>query len=173
MVNDLLELARTQLGDGIPLRRQNCDLLDVCHWAIIDANAVHPGATFVLDARGDVTGCFDGPRLQQLMTNLATNAAQYGAAGTPITIGLHGDPQRVVFTVKNQGSTIAAATVGVLFEPFVQMPQQDGLPARRSLGLGLYIAQHIAEAHGGNITVASDMLSGTVFTVEIPRTRED
>lgn len=170
MVNDLLGLARTQLGDGIPMERRACDLREMCGWAIEDAQAAHPRAMFAFHASGDVTGEFDGPRLQQLLTNLATNAAQYGKPGKPIAIDLAGQAERVLLTVSNQGAVIPRELMPTLFTSLVQLPARQGDERpRSSLGLGLFIACQIAVAHGGNIDVVSDEQSGTVFTVTIPR----
>lgn len=169
MVNDLLGLARTQLGEGIPIERRECDLLDVCQWAIEDANAAHPRASFQLNATGELIGCFDGARLQQLFTNLANNAAQYGTPGRPIVIDIAGEDERVLFKVHNEGPPISKDALPRLFSSLVQLPEQEGNErARSSLGLGLFIAKHIAVAHGGCIHVQSDA-SGTVFTVDVPR----
>lgn len=170
MVNDLLGLARTQLGDGIPIERKECDLLPMCQWAIEDANAAHPRAQFELNASGELTGLFDQARLQQLLTNLASNAAQYGMPGTPIDIDIVGERDRVVLKVRNQGATIPRDVLPILFTSLVQLPEQEGnARPRSSLGLGLYIAKQIAVAHGGDIDVVSDEVAGTVFTAIVPR----
>jgi signal transduction histidine kinase len=170
MVNDLLGLARTQLGDGITIERKECDLLQMCQWAIEDANAAHPQARFDLNAVGELMGSFDQARLQQLLTNLANNAAQYGTPGKPIVIDIAGEKDRVVIKVCNQGAPIPKEALPKLFNPLVQLPEPDGTERHRSsLGLGLFIAKQIAVAHGGNIDVASDDVAGTVFTVTVPR----
>jgi len=168
MVNDLLGLARTQLGDGIPIERRECDLLEMCQWAIEDASAAHPRANFDLRASGELMGLFDQARLQQLLTNLANNAAQYGAAGKPITIEIEGLETHIALTVRNQGAVIPDALLPTLFDSLVQLPESDSRPAS-SLGLGLFIAKKIAVAHGGKIDVVSNDIVGTMFTVEIPR----
>lgn len=170
IVNDLLGLARTQLGDGIPIERRECDLLEMCQWAIEDANAAHPRAHFELHAIGELMGSFDQARLQQLLTNLANNAAQYGTPGKPIVIDVAGERDRVLLKVRNEGTAIPKEVLPVLFSSLVQLPEQDGNERpRSSLGLGLYIAKQIAVAHGGDIDVVSDDLAGTVFTVDVPR----
>jgi signal transduction histidine kinase len=170
IVNDLLGLARIQLGDGIPIERRECDLLEMCQWVIEDASAAHPRASFDLRASGELIGLFDQARLQQLLTNLANNAAQYGAAGKPITIEIEGQDTRIVLTVRNQGAVIPNELLPTLFDSLVQLPEKkgDSRPAS-SLGLGLFIAKKIAIAHGGEIDVVSNDIVGTVFTVEIPR----
>lgn len=170
MVNDLLGLARSQLGNGIPIERRQCDLLDMGHWAIEDANAAHPRARFELNATGELHGRFDGARLQQLLTNLANNAAQYGTPGKPIRVDIVGEQDRVLLKVRNEGPAIPEKALPSLFSSLVQLPEQagDGRP-RSSLGLGLFIAKEIAVAHGGDIAVESSDATGTVFTVEVPR----
>lgn len=169
MVNDLLALARTQLGDGISIERQECDLLEMCQWAIEDANAAYPRAHFELNATGELIGKFDSPRLQQLLTNLASNAAQHGSPGAPVRVDIAGGDDFVRLTVHNQGAAIPADLLPTLFTSLVQLPQQENSVARRdSLGLGLFIAKQIAVAHGGDIDAASDS-TGTTFTVEVPR----
>lgn len=170
MVNDLLALARTQFGEGISINRENCDLREMCKWAIEDANAAHPRAQFDLHSTGELTGAFDQSRLQQLLTNLAINAAQYGASGSPINIHIVGEADRILLGVRNQGATIPTAALPNLFTSLVQLPEKTGdTRPRSSLGLGLYIAKQIAVAHGGDIDVRSDDLNGTAFTVWIPR----
>jgi signal transduction histidine kinase len=170
MVNDLLALARTQLGEGIPIVRADCDLLQTCQWAIEDANAAFPRAQFNLHATGELMGAFDESRLQQLMTNLTINAAQYGAPLTPINVHIAGRSNDVLLTVQNQGKTIPENVLPTLFTSLVQASENHGeVTPRSSLGLGLYIAKQIATAHGGDISATSDALQGTVFSVRIPR----
>lgn len=170
MVNDLLGLARTQLGNGIPIERRQCDLLEIAQWAVEDAGAAHPRARFELNPSGELKGEFDAPRLQQLLTNLANNAAQYGAPGKPIAIDLVGEEQRVLLKVRNQGAVIPKEVLPTLFTSLVQLPEEVGNERpHSSLGLGLFIARQIAEAHGGTIEVVSDEENGTVFTVDVPR----
>lgn len=170
MVNDLLALARTQLGEGIPIVRKECDLLQMCQWAIEDANAAHPRAQFDLHATGELMGAFDQPRLQQMLTNLVTNAAQYGASHTAINVRIVGHPDHVLLSVQNHGPTIPENVLPTLFTSLVQASDNEVQPRPRSnLGLGLYIAKQIATAHGGDISASSDDANGTVFSVQIPR----
>lgn len=170
MVNDLLGLARTQLGEGIEIQRQQCDLLEMCQWAIEDANASHPRTEFKLIALGELMGQFDQARLQQLLTNLANNAAQYGAPGKPIIVEITGETERVLISVRNEGPTIPEDALPKLFSSLVQLPRHDGdVRPRSSLGLGLFIAKQIAVAHGGDIHVRSDEATGTVYTAIVPR----
>ena len=173
MIKDLLEYARTQLGGGIPLTRAPVDLRDICQAARDDTQAAYPDCPFALETSGDLTGSFDGPRLQQLFSNLLNNAAQYRDDTHPVTLSVHGNADGVTAKVCNLGPVIPAGSLQAIFDPLVQLSvnpgEQQGAPSS-SLGLGLFIAREITSAHGGTITAASNHESGTVFTVKLPRT---
>ena len=174
MINDLLEYARTQLGEGIPLTLGMVDLHEVCQAARDDTHAAYPDCPFALETAGDLAGLFDGPRLQQLFSNLLNNAAQYRDATHPVTLSVHGHADSITAQVRNLGPVIPAQSLQAIFDPLVQLSvtpgEQQGAPSS-SLGLGLFIAREITSAHGGTITAASNRESGTVFTVELPRVR--
>jgi len=170
MVADLIEYTRTQLGSGMPINLQSENLKETGSWALDDARGVHPDRPFEMDASGNLQGRYDQVRLHQLLTNLLMNAAQYGTAGKPIKLVLRGEPQTLLATVNNQGRVMSRAYLRAIFKPLVQGPVDatDTRPTT-SLGLGLYIAHKIADAHGGDISVTSDEATGTTFTVRIPR----
>src|SRR6478672_10169421 len=170
MVADLLGYTRTQLGSGMPIVPAMVDVRTVCESALEDAKAAHPESLLELQATGNTTGSFDGVRLHQLFANLLFNAAQYGDRDKPVVLGVHGDAFGITVQVTNQGQQIPAESLSAIFKPLVQLPDggvQDERP-RTSLGLGLFVAREIAEAHGGTIEVLSDAGRGTVFTVRIP-----
>ena len=132
--------------------------------------AAHPQSSFELLARGHTTGVFDGVRLHQLFANLLFNAAQYGDRERPVVLGIHGGTHGITVQVTNHGQPIPATSLSAIFKPLVQLPDegaQDERP-RTSLGLGLFVAREIAEAHGGSIEVQSDAERGTIFTVRLP-----
>jgi len=174
MINDLLEYARTQLGGGIPLTLSQVNLRDICQAARDDTQAAYPDCPFALETSGDLAGSFDGPRLQQLFSNLLNNAAQYRDDAHPVTLTVRGDADGVTVQVCNLGPVIPAQSLQAIFDPLVQLSvnagEQQGAPSS-SLGLGLFIAREITSAHGGTITAASNQESGTVFTVKLPRAR--
>ena len=118
-------------------------------------------------------GAFDAVRLHQLFVNLLVNAAQYGTHGKPVLLDTNGsDADWITANVTNYGLPIPPASLSAIFKPLVQLPldgeQEDARP-RTSLGLGLFIAREIAEAHQGALAVQSDATSGTVFSVRLPR----
>ena len=171
MVADLLGFTRTQLGVGMPIKRQASDVEKICRAAVEDASATHPNVPFVLDIRGDLKGSFDAIRLHQLLTNLLVNAAQYGTAGQPVTLGSSSTAQELEIKVTNFGSVIPEEALQAIFKPLVQLssPDVEDNRPRTSLGLGLFVAHEIAQGHGGALTVTSDEIAGTVFTLMLPR----
>jgi signal transduction histidine kinase len=174
MVNDLLEYARTELGGKMPVSPSLGDMRDICQASVEEAQAVHPDCDFELVCHGEMIGDFDKPRLSQVFSNLLNNAAQYRSAKRPVTLATEGSKSEVVVTVTNFGREIAPESLRSIFDPLVQLSvsnDQKG-PASTSLGLGLFIAREITEAHGGSISVESSAKTGTVFTVRLPRASE-
>jgi signal transduction histidine kinase len=171
MVNDLLEYSRTQLGGAIPIESAVQDMAPACAAAIDAAQAAHPECTFLLDVDGDLACNFDYERLQQVFSNLLNNAAQYSPPGEPVNLRASGDPDAVFVRVSNRGRVIPGNALAMIFNPLVQLapaPDDRGRPST-SIGLGLFIAREITQAHGGSIGVESSAEDGTVFTVRIPR----
>lgn len=107
--------------------------------------------------------------MEQVVTNLVSNAAKYGA-GRPIELRVDGDGETARLVVRDQGIGIAPEDQARIFERF-----ERAAPSRhyRGLGVGLYIARQIVEAHGGSIRVASAPGAGSTFTVELPLRRPD
>ena len=171
MVNDLLEFARIQIGGLIPINAVALDLLPVCTDAVEDARAAHPDCHFELESEGGLDCNADAPRVQQLLANLLNNAAQYSSKDLPVRLVAQGSTGAVTITVVNFGSLIPAESLGLIFNPLVQL-DPDGNDRGRpetSIGLGLFIAREIVLAHGGSIDVTSSRESGTVFTVRLPK----
>lgn len=171
MVADLLGYTSTQFGTRMPISLKDADVAAVCASALQDASATHPESQFQIRTVGNLVGTFDSVRLHQLFANLLINAAQYGARERPVILHAEGEAEAVTVKVTNFGQAIPAASLAAIFKPLVQLPadgETDTRP-RTSLGLGLFIAREIAEAHGGNLAVRSDAVDGTTFTVHLPR----
>ncbi|HTD04730.1 HAMP domain-containing sensor histidine kinase [Undibacterium sp.] len=171
MVNDLLEYARTQLGGEMPITLSLANMKEICLSVINDASAAHPDCEFELETSGELAGYFDSERLHQVFANLLNNAAQYRAKEHPVTILADGETGAVVVRIGNRGPVIPPESLQTIFNPLVQL-SMEGHQADRpstSIGLGLFIAREIIEAHGGTIGAESSESSGTVFTVCLPR----
>jgi signal transduction histidine kinase len=112
-------------------------------------------------------GEWDRIRLEQVFTNLLTNAIRYGK-GRPVTITLAGESNFVRGDVKDQGIGIAEDAKTIIFDRFERAISASEVSG---LGLGLFIAQQIVEAHQGKIWVESELGKGATFTVELPKRR--
>lgn len=171
MVHDLLEYSRVQLGGKMTLVRTRFNFNDLAATALWDARAAYPVCPFDLETSGDLTASVDGGRINQMLTNLLTNAAQYRDKKYSVTLSVMGESDEIHIHVKNRGPVIPAEFFEAIFNPLVQLKTAPGDSSRpsTSLGLGLHIARAVAVAHNGTITVASTHKGGTVFTARLPR----
>jgi PAS domain S-box-containing protein len=165
MTGALFDLTRARLGGGIPIERAPLDLRALAERVFREHQLSAPGQPMTLTMDADVHGEWDGTRLEQLLSNLLGNAVQHGERGAPIQVELSCDEREAVLAVHNAG-VIAETTLADLFDPF--RARAEG---RRSdgLGLGLFIVQQIALAHGGKVEVCSTPEHGTIFRVQLPR----
>lgn len=165
MVEQLLDLTRLRLGDGITLAPRPSDLRRLLDDVI--AENEHHQRRCRLEAVGEAAGTWDPDRMQQVMSNLVGNAVRHGADGSPVLVKLDGTGQgRVVFTVHNLGPPIPQELHAVLFAAF---RGHDHSRREGGLGLGLYITDQLVRAHGGRISFESSADAGTTFTVSLPR----
>lgn len=172
MISDLLEYARLQLGGLLPIEGKWQDLSQTCEEALQDAKTAHPESQFSLMVAGDLSCNYDTVRLQQVLSNLLNNAAQYSAPKTLIELLAHGDMDAVLVQVRNIGTPIPQESLKAIFDPLVQLTSEDDPSARSttSIGLGLFIAREITAAHGGSISAESSQDGITTFSVRIPKT---
>jgi signal transduction histidine kinase len=167
LLDDLLDFNRTKLGLGINIAPTETELASLVSGELDLMRGAHPQHRLELQAAGNTQGCWDGKRLQQLLSNLVGNAVKYGAESEPVQVLVSDEGNTVLLEVKNRGPAIAPSVLSQIFDPLVRGPQQQE-GADSSLGLGLYIAREIARAHGGDIQARSDEME-TVFAVRLPR----
>lgn len=167
MLDDLLDVARTKLGGTLPIQRRETDLGEVCCAVLNELRAAHPNVNFELNVAPNIHGKWDAGRLNQLLTNLLRNAVQHGDVERPISLSATSQQDRAYLAVHNFGEPIPSRVLGSIFDPLTR-GEKDDTPPTASLGLGLYIARTIAEAHGGTLSVDSSREHGTKFTVCLP-----
>ncbi|HYB99958.1 MAG TPA: GAF domain-containing protein [Candidatus Limnocylindrales bacterium] len=168
MIDQILDFTSARLGRGIPLRRKSVDLAELCR-AVLDElkSRFEGGADVQFEVRGNTEGLWDEDRLAQLMSNLTGNALQYRAEGTPIVVTVDGTRDDVVtLSVRNDGS-IPPEVLPAIFEP-LRGGQHRKREGASGLGLGLYISQQIALAHGSALRIDS-ACGQTAFAVDLPR----
>lgn len=166
MIEDLLDLTRTRFGDRIPVVHAAMDLDPLCRQVLAELEARRPGG-IQFTATGDLQGAWDSDRICQVLSNLISNAIQYGDKTEPIVVTATGTFDEVVIEVHNGGPAIPDAAQKSIFDAMIR---HSGDPkTNRGLGLGLYIASQVVLAHGGKLDVSSTDAAGTTFTVRLPR----
>jgi two-component system sensor histidine kinase/response regulator len=164
LIAQLLDLTRARLLGGIGFSRvqKRVDVGSLAQRAIDELSDAHPEREIKLEAPAQCITVGDADRLLQLLSNLVANALQHGTPGTPVEVSVRERGLDIFVDVHNAG-VIPGERLGTLFDPF-RGRQKDSL----GLGLGLFIAQEIAVAHGGSVNVESSELGGTRFIVRLP-----
>jgi signal transduction histidine kinase len=166
LVGSLLDVARIDAGKLV-LEPAEVDLVEIVRKVIeqFSDELLKAGCTVRLAAAPSLTGWWDSSRLEQVVTNLLSNALKYGA-GKPIDVTVEELNGVARLIVHDDGIGITEEDkerIFARFERAVSVRHYGGL------GLGLYITRQIIAAHGGTIRVSSQLAAGATFTVELPR----
>lgn len=165
LIDDVLDFARGRMGSGLALgRRADPSLAAELEQVVEELRAAYPGR--LIDAHIALSGpvCCDGTRIGQMLSNLLANALAHGAADQPVQVRVSDRDGMFTLSVSNAGAPLPPATMQRLFQPFFRARSDSG---QQGLGLGLYIVQEIARAHGGVMDVASTPRQ-TCFTFRMP-----
>lgn len=163
LIDDLMDFARGRLGSGIPIARHHVPDATAFIGSILEEVATaHPNRRVSWDIRLDEPRVsWDVDRIAQCLENIVSNACLHGTAGSPVSVTVRSGEGVITIDVVNVGE-IPASDRTSLFEPF-----HGPRIVRRGLGLGLFIADQIARAHGGRIHVES--INGETRTrVQLP-----
>ena len=167
MIEQILDLTRTRLVGGLELTPSSFDLRDAIRNVVEELRAAHPSRPIELSCP-PLPGSWDRDRLEQVFSNLVGNAVLHGDPTKPVRIQAQQEVGAVLVAVHNEGPPIPTELQSVIFNPF-RRGERDSRTAKTSgLGLGLYISNEIAVAHGGRIEVRSNVAEGTTFHVKLP-----
>jgi signal transduction histidine kinase len=167
LVDDMLDVSRARTGK-LTVVPAPFDLAASAA-AVVDAIQEHAraeGVAIHLAAPPSLTLVGDEFRIEQVITNLLTNALRYGG-GKPVTVtvGQREQDAEAFVSVRDQGMGIAPADQERIFEQF---ERTDGVEQVPGLGLGLFIARQIAQAHQGRLEVRSAPGEGAEFILSVP-----
>lgn len=169
VINDFLDVSIIESGH-LTLEIQKVNLADLIHSIQMNVSASALKNQIRINTALDTTILVlhvDGPKIEQVFTNLLSNAIQYSYSDGCVTIRSQRLSDRIRFQVEDQGKGIPPEKQKRLFESFSGSGsrKKDG---ERSIGLGLVIARKIVEAHGGKMFVESEPDKGSVFGFTLP-----
>lgn len=170
LVSEAVEMARLDARQiQMHLRLVNVFRLvanarETCKW-VEDQHPIHVEVPEELEVRADPA------MIEKVICNLLENAAKYSAAGTPIKISAEQRLKEVAISVADRGAGIEPTEQGLVFERFYRSrTHSNGIPGT---GMGLPISRSIIVAHGGNISLTSELGRGSVFTMTLPAANEN
>ena len=166
LVQDLMDLARGQLGTGMRVVPVFCpDLSERLAHIVDEVRAAHPGSLLDFECHLPKPVWCDPDRIVQAAANLLANAVTHGSRGKLITVKAGMSEDEFRFETSNKGPRLAPAEIARLFQPYFRPTTST---AGGGLGLGLYIVSEIAKAHHGTASATTQSAEIT-FTVRIPR----
>ena len=171
LLDKLLVYNRVQMGVGFEIEKADVDLARECREEVELLQASMPGTQIRFGSPASVHGMFDAGRVREALSNLVVNAQKYGSRGGRIDVELRATDHGIALVVENAGEPIPRETLDVMFEPLRRGAFAGAEPERASLGLGLFIVNEIARAHGG--TIRAESADGTTsFQLHLPNSEE-
>ena len=165
LIDSLLDVSRIGAGK-LELEWEDVDLVEIVHEVTgrFEPQAAKAGCALTVHAPGPLVGRWDRLRLEQVVTNLLSNALKYGA-GKPIELTVSAERGHAVLSVRDEGIGIEPASLSRIFERFERAVSERHYGG---LGLGLYITRTIVQALGGTIEARSTPGQGATFLVVLP-----
>ncbi|MEO5954895.1 MAG: ATP-binding protein [Nitrospiraceae bacterium] len=166
MISDLLDVER-MAHDKLVLTPERLDLRDLlqeCVDLFAPVNSHKPFSMTIHPCPEPIFADLDHDRILQVLSNLVGNSLKFTPSGATIELSARKQETGVEISVTDNGPGISEQAKAQIFERFSQLKMND----RRGLGLGLFIAKWIVEAHKGRIWVTSDVGKGSTFSFTLP-----
>lgn len=169
MINDLLDISLITTG-RMQLNMKKADLVALTRRVVESFSQMirENKSEIKIEAQYPVIGNFDSLRVEQAITNLVSNAIKYGKRGG-VNIKVFSNNHHAIFSIKDHGLGIPVKDQGIIFDLFKRSNWSK--EHSNGLGVGLYICNQIAIAHGGKLKISSQPLKGSTFTLELPLSR--
>ncbi len=171
IIGDLLVLsALEQRGDEQHLSLEEADVCDVVQVAVdvCEHKAKAAGVGIHVSSPRSVLAPLNPPLLEQAVVNLIDNAIKFSPSGGLVEVALEQLPGENTISVRDEGPGIGREHLSRLFERFYRVDKARSRDLGGT-GLGLSIVKHIAQAHGGSVSVESVVGEGSTFRIHLPR----
>jgi len=169
LVKDLLDLSRVE-ADELELELANLDVREIIDGSIDSMNPIFDAKFQTITSSADSDSISidgDRTRLNQVITNLLSNASKYSPEGSNISVNTYSNESIFVTEITDDGIGISTEDKLQLFTPFFRSDNSETRQVPGN-GLGLVICKQIVELHGGSLTVDSTKGQGTTVRVELP-----
>ncbi len=166
LLEDLRTLALAESG-ALQLKKEPIEIISFLRdvTSVFQAQAAAAGVAITVSAAGNLPLLeIDPSRMRQVLANLLANDLRYSPAGSTIRLTCEIDGVNTLIAVQDEGSGIPPEDLQHVFERFYKSTDSGGM------GLGLAIAKHLVEAHGGTITAENAPKRGTIFRIILPIT---
>jgi signal transduction histidine kinase len=164
LVDNMMLHAKSRLGGGISISaKPDAPLMEAISHVVEEIRIASPQHEIVLDLAFSRPVSCDPARVAQAVSNLISNAINYGASERPITVCGRSENNEITIAVSNEGDPIPEEMQRIIFQPFRRGSKKED----SGLGLGLHIASSIADAHNGRLSFSSQNRN-TTFTITLP-----
>ena len=168
LVSDLLNVSRIEAGRGLELNPRRVDLPKLIEKVATVQKSYADKHTFKVEIADDVPMIFaDEDKVDQILTNLTSNAIKYSPDGGEITISARGHGDGVLCSIADRGMGIPPEHLPKVFDRYHRVDTRDAREVGGT-GIGLYLVKHLVEAHGGQVWVESEYGEGSKFTFTLP-----
>ena len=153
LIGNVMDFARTRMGEGIIISPRNVELKPVLEHVVEELKFLFPDRLINTDYSLVAPIFCDADRIAQLTSNLLANALTHGNPQSTVYFSASNEDKQLLISVANDGEPIPESLQPILFAPF---KREKNRPSKNGLGLGLYIADQIAKAHGATLSFTSD-----------------
>lgn len=173
MINDLLDISRMEAGRTLSVDYKDVDLRPLAEHVVRFQRVTTTSHSFLFEFPADGLAVeADRDKVEQIVTNLVSNAIKYSPKGGEVVIGAREEGEEVVVYVRDQGLGMGSEEIGQLFQRY-QRVDRDAIKGIRGTGLGLYLVRGLVEVHGGRVWAESQPGEGSTFYFSLPKHRAE
>ncbi len=172
LTQELLEVSRIQIG-RLQLHKQPIQLDELLRNVVAEMQSLSRKHQITIKRSTPVLLQADCDRIEQVLSNLLSNALNFSPAGGEVQVSLEKIKEEIVISVRDFGIGIPAERQDSVFERFFHAHEGTAYAMSAGLGMGLYLSKKLVEAHGGTMGFESKEGKGSTFFFTLPLSRED